>query len=83
MFTSLNIILPPQISPIIKKSESILHPVLEDPIALLAQVCRDALECCHDLVGIDDLRFIAIRGSFERALAGFLAAYETYAKVGA
>ena len=61
--------------------ESILHPVLENPIDMLAQVCKDALRQCRDeLVGIDDNDMIEQRYSLENSLIEFLESYGEYSK---
>jgi hypothetical protein len=56
--------------------DSVLHPVLENPIDQLAHVCEDALDACrNDLVGIYDQQFIDARRTLERALQLFLVRY--------
>lgn len=61
-----------------KDNDAVLHPVMEDPVDTLAQVCEQALEACqNDLVGIDD-NFIAARRSLEHALQLFLLRYKKY-----
>lgn len=55
---------------------SVLHPVMENPLDRLAQVCRDALRQCQcDLVGISDNALSRARNMFEAALAGFITRY--------
>lgn len=62
-----------------QEDESILRPVLEDPVDMLAQVCRDALSLCRtELVGIDDAGMIEMRHALEAALAEFLGHYREY-----
>ena len=59
--------------------ESILHPVLENPIDMLAQVCKDALnQCRNELVGLDDSDMIEQRYSLEGSLSEFLHCYGEY-----
>lgn len=53
--------------------ESILHPVLENPLDTLAMVVRDALSQSHNnLLGIQDEAFIRLRTMLENAFAVFL-----------
>jgi len=60
--------------------ESVLHPVLENPVDMLAQVCKDALrQCRSELVGLDDADMIERRFSLENSLIEFLQRYEEYA----
>ncbi|MDE3016024.1 MAG: hypothetical protein KGI29_03780 [Pseudomonadota bacterium] len=59
-----------------KNDDSVLHPVLGNPLDMLAQVCRDALRQCRtDLVGIQDSSLNRARNMFEAALQGFLTRY--------
>ena len=59
--------------------ESVLHPVLENPVDMLAQVCKEALKQCRsELVGLDDSDMIDRRNSIESSLAEFLQHYEIY-----
>lgn len=64
-----------------EEDASILHPILENPVDMLAQVCEDALSQCQThLVGISD-RSIAKHGQIlERALRSFLTSYKNYKK---
>ena len=58
------------------KDDSVLQPVLENPMQVLAQVCKDALErTACDLVGINNKKAEQLRDVFDRALRGFLAVY--------
>ena len=61
------------------ENESILHPVLENPVDMLAQVCEDALKQCHKhFIGIHD-KSITKRGrTLEMALQSFLLSYEKF-----
>jgi hypothetical protein len=59
-----------------KDDESILHPVLEDPIEALAQTCEHALQACDSkLVGMQDQSLLRSRHMLESALQGFLNRY--------
>ena len=56
--------------------ESVLTPVLESPIDLLAQVCLHALDQCHTLVGVVQAPdFTRNRDALEHALQHFLSCY--------
>ncbi len=62
-----------------KHDDSILHPVLENPVDMLAQVCREALSLCRSvLVGLDDEDMMDMRFTLESALAEFNALYRKY-----
>lgn len=59
--------------------DSILHPVLENPVDMLAQVCEEALaQCQNELVGIEDAAITEVRDTFESALTTFLSSYRHY-----
>lgn len=59
--------------------DSILHPVLEDPLDMLAQVCAQALDACrNDLVGIYNENLIRQRRLLEHALQMFLLRYNKF-----
>jgi len=61
--------------------ESILHPVLENPLDTLAQVSQDALKACHStLVGIQDESLLKARNMLENAMQGFLLRYRDLKK---
>ena len=61
--------------------ESILHPVLENPVDMLAMVCKTALaQCRSDLVGLEDKELVDMRKLLEVSLNAFLHQYETYSK---
>jgi len=61
------------------ENESVLHPVLEDPVDMLAQVCKDALKQCQThLVGISDRSIVKSGQILERALQSFLLSYKAY-----
>ncbi len=64
--------------------DSVLHPVMENPIDRLAHVCNAALDICrHDLVGVYGDNFLRARRSLEHALQIFLLRYKKYsAKAG-
>jgi len=58
---------------------SILHPVLENPIEMLAQVCEEALRQCQShLVGIEDAAIASEGKSLQHALQHFLASYKKF-----
>jgi hypothetical protein len=62
-----------------KDDDSVLHPVMENPLATLAHVCEEALIACQsDLVGVYDDNFIRARRSLEHALQIFLLRYKKY-----
>ena len=55
---------------------SILHPVLENPVDMLAQVCKDALKQCQkQLVGIQDNATAKRARILELALQNFIASH--------
>lgn len=55
---------------------TVLQPVLEDPLDMLARACRDAQrQCRSEMVGIPDSSLYRARNMFESALQGFLARY--------
>ena len=59
-----------------KDDESVLQPVLENPLDALAQVCQQALKACRGkLVGIQDDSLLKARTMLENALQGFVARY--------
>lgn len=59
--------------------DSVLHPVLEDPLEMLAHVCEQALESCQsDLVGVHADSFIKARHMLEHSLQNFLVRYKKY-----
>jgi hypothetical protein len=61
--------------------DSILHPVMEDPLDQLAHVCDLALEACRsDLVGIYEDNFLKARRQLEHALQVFLLRYKKYSR---
>ena len=56
--------------------DSVLHPVLEDPLDMLAHVCATALSSCEaQLVGLPDATLGKSRDRLESALRKFLATY--------
>ena len=60
---------------------SVLHPVLENPMDTLAQVCRDTLGACRtQLVGIQDANLNRARNMFETTLQTFLVRHKEEAK---
>lgn len=59
--------------------ETILHPVMEDPLEMLAHVCDDALAACrNDLVGVYNEKLTKHRRMLEHALQMFLLRYKKY-----
>ncbi len=59
--------------------DSVLHPVLEDPLDRLAQVSERALAACqNELVGIYDGTFVKHRRLLEHALQMFLVRYKKF-----
>jgi hypothetical protein len=59
-----------------KDDESILHPVMENPLDTVAQVCKSALRQCQiDLVGIPDAAIGRKGRLLETALRAFLKRY--------
>lgn len=59
--------------------ETILHPVLEDPLDMLAHVCDHALAACrNDLVGVYNNTLTKHRRLLEHALQMFLVRYKKY-----
>jgi|GEM_PF-2592843 len=64
-----------------KDDESVLQPVLENPIVMLAQVCKVAIKACQSqLVGLQDPSMIDMRRMFENALRDVLLRYKDYCK---
>jgi hypothetical protein len=62
-----------------KDDESVLHPVMEDPIDTLAQVCKSTLaQCQTDLVGIADGAINKKGRMLEQALRNFLHRYDEH-----
>ena len=61
------------------EDESILHPVLENPVDMLAMVCEDALKSCQKyLVGIQDRAIVKSGQMLESALRSFLMSYSAF-----
>jgi hypothetical protein len=61
--------------------ESVLTPVMDDPLDQMARVCQTALNACHnELVGIEDDEITDNRDMLEQALKKFLTRYESYKK---
>lgn len=59
--------------------EEVLHPVMEDPLERLAQVCSSALvECQNNFAGLQDPEIIENRDMLEQALRKFLARYKEH-----
>jgi len=57
--------------------ESVLHPVMEDPLERLAQVCNAALtECQNNFAGLQDPEIMDNREMLQQALRKFLARYK-------
>lgn len=57
--------------------DSILHPVLDDPLETLAHTCQSALaECQNGFAGLQDEDMIANRQMLEQALKKFLSQYK-------
>jgi len=64
-----------------KDDESILHPVLENPIDMLAQVCEAALtQSRAELLGLDDMDMIRMRAALEVSLLAFLSQFKLYCR---
>lgn len=62
-----------------KDDEAILHPVLENPIDMLAKVCKVALRACQNkLAGLQDEDMIDARYMLEGALRGFMLRYKQH-----
>lgn len=62
-----------------EEDASILHPVLENPIDMLAEVCATALKQCQShLVGIADRDIARLGTMLEHALQHFLASYKQH-----
>jgi len=62
-----------------KDDDSVLHPVMENPIDQLAHVCLAALDVCrNELVGVYGDNFIKARRMLEHALQLFLLRYKKY-----
>ena len=62
-----------------EEDDSVLTPVMEDPLDTLAQVCQSALaECTAHLVGIGDPEIAANRDMLEQALRKFLSRYKKF-----
>ena len=62
--------------------ESVLQPVLEDPVEMLAQVCKEALKRCQrEFAGMHDITLQRSRQMFEGALNGFLSQYQDFKTV--
>lgn len=60
-----------------KDDDSVLQPVLEDPVEALAQVCRQALKACQSkLVGMQDDSLRRSGNMLESALRDFLLSYK-------
>ncbi|NBX03444.1 MAG: hypothetical protein EBR02_05190 [Alphaproteobacteria bacterium] len=60
-----------------KKDDSVLQPVLENPVTVLVQVCKDALRHAEtELVGIADDKIVRMRDALEKVLRSFLAQHE-------
>lgn len=59
--------------------ESVLRPVMDNPVDQLAQVCTTALRHCQeDLQGMHDPAITALRAGLESALRGFLACHQKW-----
>ena len=57
--------------------DSVLQPVMENPLQVLAGSCREALRHCQtELVGIDNERIVKMRNRLESGLHDFLSQYE-------
>ena len=62
-----------------KDNDAVLHPVMENPVDMLAQVCEQALDACRkELVGVYDKNFVNARRSLEHALQIFLLRHAKY-----
>ena len=56
---------------------SILHPVLEDPVEMLAKVCKSSLKLCQQqFIGIQTASTSKLAHQLEMALQNFLKNYE-------
>ena len=56
---------------------TILHPVLEDPLEMLAHTCETALKHCHvDLAGMHEENLAKAAKRLETALTDFLGRYK-------
>ena len=61
------------------EDESILHPILENPIDMLAQVCKEALKQCQkQFVGIQNAATARRSRKLELALQDFLVSYQLF-----
>lgn len=59
--------------------ETILHPVMENPLDMLAHVCEQALTACrNDLVGVYNDKLTKHRRMLEHALQMFMLRYKKY-----
>lgn len=59
--------------------ETILHPVMEDPLDMLAHVCDHALTACrNDLVGVYNEKLTKYRRMLEHSLQMFMLRYKKY-----
>ena len=59
--------------------DSILHPVLEDPVEMVANVCQIALQACQsELVGIPDARMSKKARLLEQSLRNFLRVHQEF-----
>lgn len=57
--------------------DTVLHPVMEDPLERLAQVCQSALtECQNNFAGLQDSEINDNREMLEQALRKFLLRYK-------
>jgi hypothetical protein len=59
-----------------KDDDSVLHPVLEDPVEALAQACQHALKACTKLAGMQDDSLLRAQSLLENTLQGFLIRYK-------
>lgn len=54
-----------------------LYPVAgPQPVETLARVCREALTCCVEMVGVQDRMILEQRDRLEQAVRGFLRAWQ-------
>lgn len=59
------------------EDETILQPILEDPVANLALACREASKHCHEeLLGLRDPDLRHARQAFQQAIQSFLSLHE-------
>lgn len=64
-----------------EKDDSILEPVLDDPLETLSRVCQSALnDSQSSFGGLHDKEITASRSRLEQALRKFLAHYREYKK---